>query len=251
MFTFCIVGIIVVPLLIYVVGLLIPASHIVSRTATYNITPERLWEILTDVENYPSWQPKVERVEISQVEEEEEGGSEGKKVVFVQHSHRKSKSVIVHVERAPFRTLLRILEERLVDTNCSVPSRKPTFSGSWTFEIIPQRVGDKEVMHDTTSTTPSVSLKITEQGIIKKPMVRVTHLLLFGFHLRIDRFLKDLAKKIEGDNNTLVTMEEKRQLPLENGGDQEDLADDLSLSPSKIIDKDWDLISEIYERKAT
>ncbi|KAG0170993.1 hypothetical protein DFQ30_001671 [Apophysomyces sp. BC1015] len=218
-------------------------SHIVSRSATYKTTPERLWEILTDVEKYPSWQPKVERVELSQVDE---AASEGKKVVFVQYSHRKSRTVIVHIERAPFQTLLRILEERLVDTNCTVPSRKSTFSGSWSFEIIPNRLDDKEAMN----TGPSVSLKITEQGIIKKPMVRVSHLLLFGFHLRIDRFLKDLSKKIEADIS-MGTMEKAGQMSLEDDGEQQALADDLSLSPSRILDKDWDLMSEIYERKAT
>jgi midasin (ATPase involved in ribosome maturation) len=66
----------------------------------------------------------------------------------------------------------------------------PTFSGSWTFEIIE----DKE-------TENQVTLKITEQGVIKKPIVRFTHMLLFGFYRRIDRFISDLEALIAKQDN--------------------------------------------------
>lgn len=287
----------IVPLFAYVIGLLVPASHIVSRSSTFKITPNRLWNILTDVSKYPQWQPKVEKVII------DDTSSDG--TVFVEYSTKKRHTVIIHHERVENRCLLRILEERPVAT-APAPSKIPTFSGSWTFDISQEKEDDDQV-----------TLKITEQGVIKKPLVRVTHLLLFGFHSRIDRFLTDLHKKIDMDNREVPlvnpqeqeveelgvtyssTLEEQEspllqkekssnshstlkdsvvqkqqqlyystlqnpslfntessQIESDNtlsagvtSNDRQQVeANDTSLTESRIADKEWDLMSEIYER---
>ncbi|CEG72496.1 hypothetical protein RMATCC62417_08046 [Rhizopus microsporus] len=175
-----------IPLFAYVIGLLVPASHIVSRTRTIKTTPSRLWAILTDVSNYPEWQPKVE----------------------------KRHTVIIHHVRSSERCLLRILEENMNHYN-----KIPTFSGSWTFEITPQEDNDTQVL-----------LKITEQGVMKKPIVRLMHLLLYGFHSRIDRFMNDLSAKIERENKDN-----------EQGSSQETV---------NLVDHDWDLVSEAYPKSS-
>jgi uncharacterized protein YndB with AHSA1/START domain len=316
----------IVPLFAYVIGLLVPASHIVSRTSTFKTSPKRLWQILTNVNQYPEWQPKVEKVILDESSTASGGGEE---TVFVEYSTRKRHTVIIHHERVPNQCLLRILEERPVPT-APAPSKIPTFSGSWTFELsTSQEIKDQEV-----------TLKITEQGVIKKPLVRLTHLLLFGFHSRIDRFINDLQKKIDADNQEklpitdnkeeegeevattveelAITEQEKQHLLAEEGDveeleeeDGEDLftlkqkqqayystlltnsvqqphqeqniehnqnengtssapaalklstiiggnkathgsqlveANDTLMTESKIVDKEWDLMSEIYER---
>ncbi len=183
----------IVPLFAYVIGLLVPASHIVSRSSTFKITPSRLWNILTDVSKYPQWQPKVERVIIDDDTSSDE-------TVFVEYSTKKRHTVIIHHERIENKCLLRILEERPVAT-APAPSKIPTFSGSWTFDISQEKEDDDQV-----------TLKITEQGVIKKPLVRVTHLLLFGFHSRIHRFLNDLHKKIDIDNQEVPLMDPHEQV---------------------------------------
>lgn len=172
--SFLVVVSIVLPLFAYVIGILIPASHIVSRSVNLKLSSKRLWNILISVSNYSEWQSKVEKVTI---QEEQDN-----KTVFVEHSTRKRHTVIIHHERTPYKCLLRILEER---PSIDGQKKVPTFSGSWTFEI----TEDKE-------TEDQVTLKITEQGVIKKPIVRVTHMLLFGFHRRIDRFINDLQTLI-------------------------------------------------------
>ncbi|KAI8640357.1 hypothetical protein BD408DRAFT_419931 [Parasitella parasitica] len=171
---FLVVVSIILPIFTYVIGMLIPASHIVSRSVNLKLSPERLWKILTDVSKYPEWQSKVQKVTIQEEKESQ--------TVFVEYSTRKRHTVIIHHERVPCKCLLRILEER---PSIDGQKKVPTFSGSWTFEV----TQDKE-------TADQVTLKITEQGVIKKPMVRVTHMLLFGFHRRIDRFIHDLQALI-------------------------------------------------------
>lgn len=257
-----------VPVFAYVIGLLIPASHIVSRSHTFKISPQRLWNILTNVTDYPKWQPKVERVVLDKSNNEEG-------TLFVEYSTKKRHTVIIHHERIKNKCLLRILEERPAsaivstdtDTTTTLPSKIPTFSGSWTFEIIQQKEDDDE----------QVTLKITEQGVIKKPMVRMVHLLLFGFHSRIDRFINDLHKKIDSDNKEVPLVdfinEQQQQQQQEslfystNLQNSSSVVDDDTpinhlltptdhqqvdtndlLSESKISDKEWDLMSEIYER---
>lgn len=285
LFTFLII-IPIVPLFAYVIGLLVPASHIVSRSSTFKIKPQRLWNILTDVSKYPQWQPKIEKVLIDE--------TSGDETVFVEYSIKKRHTVIIHHERIENKCLLRILEERPI-AKAPVSSKIPTFSGSWTFDISQEKEDDDQV-----------TLKITEQGVIKKPLVRVTHLLLFGFHSRIDRFLNDLHKKIEADNRegslheigtnlTPVPLEEESEedknltilnelVPQDNieqqqvfystvlhslstdqieskndnalptmvtTDDSQQLeANDTLMTESKVADKEWDLMSEIYERPA-
>ncbi|GAA5807041.1 hypothetical protein MFLAVUS_000391 [Mucor flavus] len=236
-----------VPVFAYVIGLLVPASHIISRSSTFKTTPHTLWSILTDVTNYPQWQPKVEKVVLDKFNQEE--------TVFIEYSTKKRHTVIIHHEHIKYKSLLRILEERPIST---LPSKIPTFSGSWTFEIT------QEKEHDDLLT-----LKITEQGVIKKPMVRVIHLLLFGFYSRIDRFLNDLHKKIAADNTQVPSVDfskdplfysiiESTTLPKRNlsatdlDHRQQIATNDFSiLSESRVGDKEWDLMSEIYERTPT
>lgn len=177
-----------VPLLIYVIGLLLPASHIVSRTATFPTSQAHLWAILTNVEQYPVWQSRLKHVFVTDKSND--------RVVFEEYTKRHNRRiVVVHVEQTPLSRLLRILEEG--------PRRVPTFSGSWTFELEEckeTKHQDHQLAARRGSMSPRLTtLKVTQQGVIKRPMVRVVHMFLFGFHHRIDIFLRDLARKVQDD----------------------------------------------------
>lgn len=282
----------IVPIFIYVVGLLVPASHIVSRSSVFKTSSRKLWKILIDVNEYPQWQSKVEKITVH--------GSSDDETVFIEHSTKKRHTVMIHHERIQYQCLLRILEERPV----AIPPKIPTFSGSWTFEIIQEKEHDDQV-----------TLKITEQGVIKKPMVRVTHLLLFGFFSRIDRFMNDMHKKVDADNRQLlVNSVIANKIDIESAKDHDEIAamgelefseprklvigqlaedkiatdksldntsverdtmvasystvvtskendlpsttdqsqqlepSDTLMTESRMVDQDWDLMSEIYER---
>jgi hypothetical protein len=270
------------------------------------------------VQQYPAWRPKLDKVSIDSITEATM--DEGKRVVFVEHSKRHRRTVILHVEQQPLKTMLRVLEERIttaVSLRSPVPTRPhvPTFSGSWTFEL---KYPDQN-LPTNKSASQVVQLKITEQGVIKKPLVRLSNMLLFGYHRRIDRFMKDLERKIEQDqvidhdisnnNNdsptalTTTTIGENGDDDQENGqrvegnrSQQKSADDDNSCAgvahdegqvtqsllnnnllnmdidasmydttlidraseeqqqqqqqqPSRSLERDWDLVSEIYERQ--
>lgn len=325
-----------VPIAIYLIGLLLPATHIVSRTATFKTSRKHIWHLLTDVQQYPQWQPKLRGLVLAQtldpdldhsglssnvvsdneqLEQSEasvlnhtesdkraalrarrlsgrdQGGSE---TLFVEYT-RYGKRTVVLVEQIPGSKILRIMEERNnvvplkevegLDAESSSASKKPSFSGSWTFDIsssfdakeISSLKSSRHSMFQKASIADDdsevVTLKVTQQGVIKKPMVRVSNMLLFGFHRSVDRFLKDLNKKIEEDKaNALLEKQAMEEEDVVTSMDLEHLdvpeaetpkaakeeefqkpaAIDGSLlnhKASSVLENDWDLVSEIYERK--
>lgn len=253
----CLVLIPVIPLGIYAIGLLLPSSHIVSRTTKYNTTPEILWAILTSVEDYPAWRSNIDRVTVRRDEFENEINQydDDNRLTFVEYTKKDRRTVVMHIEQERERKLLRVLEERpYITPGEQVPQRKSTFSGSWTFLIEPVQGEER-----------AVSLKITEQGVIKKPMVRVSHMLLFGYHRRIDRFIKDLGKEIdlgildeplaeEEEEEEVQEVQEDRTMTQQDDEEFEAGPDDSILQPSiitesKILDKEWDMVNEVYGKK--
>ncbi|KAI9317469.1 hypothetical protein BX666DRAFT_1937527 [Dichotomocladium elegans] len=166
--------IVAAPLLVYTIGHLLPQSHIVSRSRVFDVSRTELWNLLCDVEAFPAWRRRLNRIIIRERLED--------RLVYEEHSPRR-KIVVVQVKQLPFRKLLRILQEI------------PTFSGSWTFEL------DEELVADIKKSRRT-HLKITQQGVIKRPILRVLHMLVFGFHRRIDQFLDDLDKKVASGRYT-------------------------------------------------
>lgn len=235
-----------VPLVLYAIGLFLPSSHIVTRSAKYNTTPEILWAILTSVEDYPAWRSNIDRVTVRRDDFENDLNKyeDHSRLTFVEYSKKNRRAVVMHIEQEPERKLLRVLDERpSVAPGEEIPKTKSTFTGSWTFTIEPVE-GEEKV----------VTLKITEQGVINKPMVRVSHMLFFGYHRRIDRFLKDLGKEIdlgildtleeeqEKEENTSTTHEHEEEY--EAGPDDSIIQTEANtaMSESKMIEKEWDIL---------
>lgn len=248
----CLILIPTVPLVLYAIGLFLPSSHIVSRSTKYNTTPEILWAILTSVEDYPAWRSNIDRITVRRDEFENDLNKyeDESRLTFVEYTKKDRRTVVMHIEQEPERKLLRVLEERpYIAPGEEIPKRKSTFSGSWTFTIEPVQGEEK-----------SVILKITEQGVIKKPMVRVSHMLFFGYHRRIDRFLKDLGKEIDlgildsleeqeqeqekYDTMILEEEEQEQQEEYEAGPDDSIIHANTAntMTESKIIEKEWDIL---------
>lgn len=245
----CLILVPTIPLLLYGIGLLLPTDHVVSRTTTYNTTAEILWAILTSVQDYPAWRSHLDKVTVRYDEFENDINKyeDESRLTFVEYTEKKDRrTVVMHIEQEKERKLLRVLEERPYIAPGEEELSNSTFSGSWTFLIEP--VGEKQV-----------KLKITEQGVIKKPMVRVSHKLFFGYHRRIDRFIKDLGKEIELGFLEQAPKEDKVEEEEEQEEEEEyEAGPDASvlqptpptLTESKILDKDWDMMSELLDKKA-
>ncbi|KAI9492943.1 hypothetical protein BDB00DRAFT_826244 [Zychaea mexicana] len=260
------------PLFIYILGCLLPKDHVVSRTKAYkNITAERLWQILTDVEAYPSWQPTLERVDFDKKETDQ-----GRQLVYTEHTKRNKRittTIIVSNNSGNQSTTAATASEqrqilsRVIEEDSRQRQDKPTFVGTWTFQI-------------NSTTDGEVILEIVEEGSIPRPMVRLLHLVLLGFHRRLDRFLKDLGRSIQEDGNNGVTTKKQkpeRLLPSEqqtadanenkavSTGDNTDdesshvtdksttgvTMDCVTKATSMMVQDDWDFMSEIYEKPAT
>lgn len=245
----------------YAAGLVVPASHIVSKSTSFKISSKKLWHILTSVSEYPKWQPKIDAINIDKVDLQEN------RIVFVEYSTRKKQTVITQHEIIPFRRLIRMINE---DTTLSYQlNKKSSFSGSWSFEL-------------TENEDNNAELKVTEQGIIKNPFTRVFHYFVLGYTYRLDRFFNDLQSYVVNEGEILATVPDNNSFSIQHGDvspldlsvvtandeitvddkqeeDQllnESVADDTTLGhqveatdESMIKSKlEWDLVSEIYER---
>ncbi|KAG1468185.1 hypothetical protein G6F56_003984 [Rhizopus delemar] len=231
-----------IPLVLYAIGLLLPPEHIVTRSTKYKTTAEIVWTILTSVEDYPAWRSNIGQVTVEDDEGDFNKYEEKDRTEFVEYNTKKDKrTAVTHIEQEVERKLLRVVEEK-----STLEDHPPTFTGSWSFVIEP------------LESERAILLKITEQGVIKKPMVRGLNKLIFGYHRRIDRFMKDLAKEIELgilEPKQDDKKEEEEQLDQINEEAEEEssgheMGPDESVMESKAnADKDWDIISEIYEKK--
>lgn len=172
---------------VFVIEFVVPANHIVSKSSSFKLSPKKLWRILTNITDYPRWQSKVEAVNIDKADPDQD------QVVFVEYSTSKRHTVIQQHDAVYLRRLVRIIQDYdSLTENYQFQKKLPSFLGTWTLDIIPSQ-GDE-----------SLVLKITQQGTIKNPIVRVFHRLVLGYAYRIDRFFNDLYLFIEKEGESLV-----------------------------------------------
>ncbi|KAI7850828.1 hypothetical protein BDC45DRAFT_517248 [Circinella umbellata] len=245
------------PLFIYILGCLLPKNHIISRTKSYkNITAERLWEILTDVESYPLWQPTLERIDYTSKKEKDclvytENTKRNKRItttlILVNNNNEEGKQ-----------QQQQQIASRIIEEDSLKQQDKPTFVGTWTFKI-------------TNTMDDGVILEIEEKGSISRPMIRLLHLILLGFHRRLDRFLKDLGKKIQEEQQLNIKKQQQQQQQQLINQDhsskyQQDKEEEeeqsshvmnknsttiIESGASLLVQEEWDLMSEIYEKPET
>ncbi|KAG2221040.1 hypothetical protein INT45_009289 [Circinella minor] len=243
------------PLFIYILGCLLPKNHIISRTKSYkNITAERLWEILTDVESYPLWQPTLERIDYTSKKEKDclvytENTKRNKRIttaIILVNNNNNNKEGGKQQQQQQQQILSRIIEEDSIKQQ-----DKPTFIGTWTFKI-------------TNTMEDGVILEIEEKGSISRPMIRLLHLILLGFHRRLDRFLKDLGKKIQEEQQLNIKKQEQvinqdhlskyqqeKEEKESSHGINKNSTTIIESGASLLVQEDWDLMSEIYEKPET
>ena len=149
--------------LILLAGAMLPASHVVSRTATFPHTPERVFAVLVDIENSRHWRRDVRAVEVLAWEP---------RVRWREYGRRRS----VVFERVEVEPPVRLV------TQIADPDQP--FGGRWKYELSPDNGGTR--------------LSITEEGEIHNPMVRAFSRYVFGHAATIERFLEDLEGRLGG-----------------------------------------------------
>lgn len=155
--------IVVLVVVVVLVGYLLPKGHSASREATFPVSAERLFAVITTPADFPAWRSDVKRVEILPAE----GGR-------AQHREFGSNGAI------RFRELRSIPNRELVN---EIADRDLPFGGRWTFVLTPAGAG-------------STTLRITEDGEIYNPVFRVVARFLIGYHKSLERYLADLGKRV-------------------------------------------------------
>jgi uncharacterized protein YndB with AHSA1/START domain len=147
-------------IIVLVVGWMLPVSHVASRSASLNATPETVWRTITDVDAFPTWRSGVRKVERlpdrngHQVWAED--GTTGRITLAVERSE------------PPHTLVTRIADPDL------------PFGGTWTYRITP--------------TANGCTLTITENGEIYNPVFRAMARFVFGYESTMAAYLDGLKK---------------------------------------------------------
>jgi uncharacterized protein YndB with AHSA1/START domain len=155
-----VVGVLVVAVLVMVaIGARLPVEHTVARRVRLPADRQRVWDTLTDVAAFPSWRPRVKRVDVLATDPPRwrEVGKDGKITFEAAES------------TAPARLVTRI-------TDLSLP-----FGGSWTYELEPD--GDGCVV------------TVTEHGQVRNLVFRFMSRFVLGHTATIDGYLTALGTR--------------------------------------------------------
>jgi uncharacterized protein YndB with AHSA1/START domain len=147
--------------LVYVVGLLLPKSHVASASARYTAKPDAVWAALTDPAAFPQWRPGVTRVELLPAVDGQPGWRE--------YGAHDAVSYRVVESDAPRRLVARIADENL------------PYGGTWTYELAPIDSGTR--------------LTITERGEIYNPIFRVVARFILGYTGTMTEVLRAVGAK--------------------------------------------------------
>lgn len=149
-------------LIVIIVGALLPKEHTATRAARYRQPPAAVWQAITDYDKFPQWRGSVERVEpLPQA-----NGKSG----WVEYVKGAGRIPLAITESVPTQRLVTLI----VDPNLP-------FGGTWIYEITPIDGGSL--------------LRITENGEVRNPIFRFVSRFIFGLHVTMDQYLKDLDAK--------------------------------------------------------
>ena len=144
---------------IAVVGWMLPQNHVASGTAKLSLSPDKVWTIVTDVGDYPSWRSdvdSVERLPTPDLQWREVSGSD--RITYKATTFD-----------APSRFVAHIADKGL------------PFGGSWDYRIEPAEAGSR--------------ITITENGEVYNPIFRFVSRFFMGHTATIDKYLTALAKR--------------------------------------------------------
>jgi uncharacterized protein YndB with AHSA1/START domain len=147
------------------IGLLLPETHRASESARYRVSPDRLWEIITDFRAYSTWRSGVRAVER----------------LPDMDGHPVWKETDSHGEGIPYETVESVPGKRLVRR---IADPNLQFGGTWEFGL--------------EATPDGTILTITEDGEVYNPVFRFVARFIIGHTKTIHGYLNDLQTKIAG-----------------------------------------------------
>lgn len=155
------VAIVGVGLLVVVIGLLLPKSHVAARSIALHRPPEDVFRLISDVKAGPTWRPDVQNVELL----EDVNG----RVRFREKGKNVALTMEIVESNSPSRMVTRIADPKL------------PFGGIWIFDIGP--------------TADGSHLNITERGEIYNPIFRFVSRFILGYNRTMDAYLQNVSRK--------------------------------------------------------
>jgi uncharacterized protein YndB with AHSA1/START domain len=153
----------------FALGATMPEDHTVSITGTVNAPPAKVFAIITDVANVPSWRSNVKSVEVLPKDNFRDSWIET-------YNQGPAMKFVALTTAAPGPNGKG---DRNVETK-----NNPTFGGAWDYQISPG---------PTAGTT---TLQITETGYIKTPIYRFMMKYIYGPTKNLDQYMADLQARV-------------------------------------------------------
>ncbi len=151
-------GVVLLVLAVVVIGWLLPKGHVVSRSASYQTKPDRLFSLITGPQD---WRPDVLRCETVP----DANGRE-----LVRETTLDGESIAYELlDRVPPKSIKR----RIATDNLP-------YSGTWTFSLQPN--GDVTIV------------RLTENGEVHNPVFRFISHFILGHTRTMDAYLRALGK---------------------------------------------------------
>jgi hypothetical protein len=145
---------------VVVIGALLPKHHVVSRSARYRATPQKLFALIQGPQN---WRPEVLR---------EEAVPDAANRKLVRETTRNGESVTYELLAA---TPPTSIQRRIASENLP-------YSGAWTFSLQPQ--------------DGATVVRITEEGDVYNPVFRFVSRFIMGRTGTIDAYLGALGTAV-------------------------------------------------------
>lgn len=145
---------------VVVVGMTLPQNHVASRTTHLSLPPDRVWNLVSNAQDFPSWRSNVDSVEV------------------LKSGATPSWREISKGERMTYEAIVFQPASHLVT---KIADKGLPFGGTWDYQIAPDGSGTR--------------LSITENGEVYNPIFRFVSRFVMGHTATIDRYLGDLARK--------------------------------------------------------
>lgn len=155
------------------VGLMLPAAHVASRTVRVERAAADVWRALTDRASQPGWRRDLRRLEALP---DVDGAPS-----FREHSRHGVITFVVDQSTPPGPGRSGLLVTRIADD--TLP-----FGGRWIYQIDDDSGGAR--------------VTITEDGIVKNPVFRFMSRFVFGHTATLDAFLRDLAAHLSSPHGS-------------------------------------------------
>jgi|AntRauTorckE6833_2_1112554.scaffolds.fasta_scaffold04666_5 uncharacterized membrane protein len=147
---------------IWIAGNLLPVTHSVTLSKTYNTSQDKIYQLITNVNKFPSWRSNVKDVEVL---------NDKQKPLEWREYYTDNDPLTFRILNIEDSTLI---VTEIADTNLP-------FGGGWTYQIAEEN--------------NSTKLTITENGEVYNPFFRFVSKYIIGHEATIKQFLSDLEDK--------------------------------------------------------